>query len=241
MKAGEIALVGPHTFYWEGPSVALMRWWGCGYRVGRSSRSNSVPSQLAGRRVRFDPGQPRVQQLPGATDTICWCEMLPLGTGFAAAQASLGVARCLRSTTPTAPARRVLPPRLACVPTPLGALMNSQLLSGVAPVRFRPSNAVAAGSCLDRGLQCHAGSIEDVSGDMRARRRRATLWCFWAAWRSGACDEQALGHQVCSPCSLRETEDMYRPVVQPPSCPRSYPPSPSLPSSSCRLAPCSLD
>ena len=44
---------------------------------------------LARGRVRFDPGQPRVQQLPGAADANCWCQTLPTGTGFEAAQVSL--------------------------------------------------------------------------------------------------------------------------------------------------------
>ena len=40
-------------------------------------------------RVRFDPGQPRVQQLPGAADANPWCQTLPAGTSFEAAQVSL--------------------------------------------------------------------------------------------------------------------------------------------------------
>ena len=89
------------------------------------------------------------------------------------------------------------------------------------------------------GLDC------DVSGDRRAERRRATwlglpFWCFWAAWRGGACDELEVGHRVSSPRGLREAEDMCRPVVQPPSFLHPHPPSLPLLSSSCRLAPCSL-
>ncbi len=84
--------------------MVLMRWRGCGHQSGRSSRSNSAPSQLG--RVRFDPGQPRFQRLPGAADANCWSQALPSGTGFEAAQASLmSSARCLRTTTPAAPAR----------------------------------------------------------------------------------------------------------------------------------------
>ncbi len=55
-------------------------------------------SELAeGSIFRFDPGRPRVQQLPGATDTNPWCQTLPSGTGFEAASASL-----VRCTTASA-------------------------------------------------------------------------------------------------------------------------------------------
>ena len=40
-------------------------------------------------RVGFVPGQPRVQQLPGAADANPWCQTLPAGTSFDAAQVSL--------------------------------------------------------------------------------------------------------------------------------------------------------
>ena len=56
-------------------------------REGRTGGARGRRSELG--RVRFDPGQPRVQQLPGAADANCWCQTLPAGTGFEAAQVSL--------------------------------------------------------------------------------------------------------------------------------------------------------
>ena len=56
-------------------------------REGRTGGARGRRSELG--RVRFDPGQPRVQQLPGAADANCWCQTLPSGTGFEAAQVSL--------------------------------------------------------------------------------------------------------------------------------------------------------
>ena len=51
------------------------------------ARASATPDELG--RAGFDPGQPRVQQLPGAADANPWCQTLPSGTGFEAASASL--------------------------------------------------------------------------------------------------------------------------------------------------------
>ena len=56
-------------------------------REGRTGGARGRRSELG--RVRFDPGQPWVQQLPGAADANCWCQTLPAGTSFEAAQVSL--------------------------------------------------------------------------------------------------------------------------------------------------------
>ena len=56
-------------------------------REGRTGGARGRRSELG--RVRFDPGQPWVQQLPGAADANPWCQTLPSGTGFEAASASL--------------------------------------------------------------------------------------------------------------------------------------------------------
>ncbi len=56
-------------------------------REGRAGGARGRRSELG--RVRFDPGQPWVQQLPGAADANPWCQTLPAGTGFEAAQVSL--------------------------------------------------------------------------------------------------------------------------------------------------------
>ena len=65
----------------------------CGGAVGGTGRAGGAGPTRCRRswlgRVRFDPGQPRVQQLPGAADANCWCQTLPSGTGFEAAQVSL--------------------------------------------------------------------------------------------------------------------------------------------------------
>ena len=56
-------------------------------REGRTGGARGRRSELG--RVRFDPGQPWVQQLPGAADANPWCQTLPAGTSFEAAQVSL--------------------------------------------------------------------------------------------------------------------------------------------------------
>ena len=56
-------------------------------REGRTGGARGRRSELG--RVRFDPGQPRVQRLPGAADANPWCQTLPSGTGFEATQVSL--------------------------------------------------------------------------------------------------------------------------------------------------------
>ena len=55
--------------------------------AGGAGPARSHRSELG--RAGFVPGQPRVQQLPGAADATCWCQTLPSGTGFEAASASL--------------------------------------------------------------------------------------------------------------------------------------------------------
>ena len=44
-------------------------------REGRTGGARGRRSELG--RVRFDPGQPWVQQLPGAADANPWCQTLP--------------------------------------------------------------------------------------------------------------------------------------------------------------------
>ena len=56
-------------------------------REGRTGGARGRRSELG--RVRFDPGQPWVQQLPGAADANPWCQTLPAGTCFEPAQVSL--------------------------------------------------------------------------------------------------------------------------------------------------------
>ena len=62
--------------------------WTLGFgRAGGAGPTRCRRSELG--RVRFDPGQPRVQQLAGAADANPWCQTLPAGTSFEAAQVSL--------------------------------------------------------------------------------------------------------------------------------------------------------
>ena len=65
-------------------------------REGRNGGARGRRSELG--RVRFDPGQPWVQQLPGAADANCWCQTLPSGTGFEAAPVSF-LARAVPTST----------------------------------------------------------------------------------------------------------------------------------------------
>ena len=79
-------------------------------------------------------------------------------------------------------------------------------------------------------------------GRQAGREKASTLlglpfWRFCAATCGDACDELEVGHQVSSRRGLREAEDIYRPVVQPPSFLHTLRPSLSFVSFSSSFAP----